>query len=108
MNGSIDNRDCKLEFDQQPEGELDEVEFKDLTGPKSLENITNISITAVPHHVGKTMNVFLADDATPVQNSRACSAMINRENAHRIDARTAAFKNDEITDSGRLIDFEKE
>lgn len=35
--------------------------------------------------------------------------MINRENAYKVDLRTAAYKYEfEITDSGRLVEFEKE
>jgi hypothetical protein len=48
-------------------------------------------------------------ETTPIQNSRARSVMINRENAFKIDVRTAAYKFEfEITNSGRLVDFEKE
>ena len=109
MTGKNANRECKLKIELEPDGEMDEVEFKDRSGPTALENISRISVTAVPQHVAEIMNAYLIDDATPIENSRACSAMINRENAFKIDLRTSAYKYEfEITESGRIVEFEKE
>ena len=109
FTGLNDGRDCKITVELDPDGTIDEVDFNDRSGPTTLENITRISVTSVPQHVAQIMNAFLVDDATPIENSRARAAMINRENAFKIDLLTAAYKYEfEITESGRLVEFEKE
>lgn len=109
LDGLIDSRNSKLVFELQADGELDEVDFKDLSGPKSMENITRIATADVPQHIADIMSRLLADDSTPIQSNRACRMMINRENAYKIHLRTKIYKYEfEITDAGRLVEFEKE
>ena len=109
LEGDFEGRPGKIFCGLTPDAELAEIEFKDISGTRSFTNKKRIQPTLVPLQIAEIMKPYLASDATSFESSRASSGMIGSENAFEIRISSEQFEYEfEITESGRLVEFEKE
>jgi hypothetical protein len=109
LEGQFEGRPGKIFCGLTPDEELAEIEFKDVSGTCSFTNQKRIQSTLVPSQIAEIMKPYLASDATSFESSRASSGMIGSENAFKIKINSEDYEYEfEITESGRLVEFEKE
>ncbi len=109
MNGTIDRRPARMEFDVNPDHELAEVDFEETAVPTAFQGKTKIAPAAIPSQLAEVMAPFLDAEVDEHATCRAYAGRIGSENAFKIKIRSEHWKYDfEITQSGRLVEYEKE
>jgi hypothetical protein len=109
MNGMIDQRSARMEFDVNPDHELAEVDFEETAGSTAFVGKTKIAPAAIPGQLAEVLAPFLDEEVDEDATYRAYAGRIGSENAFKIKIRSKHWKyHFEITQSGRLVEYEKE
>ena len=109
IKGEYQTHQVRIEAEMTKAGLLDELELKDIENRSTSRGAPINSINEIPEPILKTAFSMLAQNPETPQFIKAYHAKFSNEAGYKLELKQSNHHYEfEITESGRLIEFEKE
>ena len=109
MKGSYKDQQVAIEVEMTKSGLIDELEFNDTDNKSSIRKAIIKDIDEIPELILKLAFSQLTQSSETPQFVRACHVQFSHEAGYKLELAQLGYHYEfEITESGRMIEFEKE